>query len=560
MDKIKNFYKEKTQLCNVAILLVMTLIGWLFFKGHYSNIMTDFGREMLFPQLMNNGNVLYKDILCIYFPLGYQFVALMYTLFGTSIFTLELCGLLAITLFVLSLYSIAANFLDNKVSLLLCLTVLIASGFNGTLFNMILPYSVGFTLGISLALLSVSLVINYFKSEKVYLLYGAFLSCGAAFAAKGELGLLLIAILYVSLYAKPCSIRQNIVNIFCFLLIPVLSLGFLIVQGLTVSDIFNAAEFMRIFFSTKSMLFHIAKTGGIFTLSNMPIYLSAIFNIAIFLFASYFLFSKTTDRKTQIVAIVISACLLNVTTCWRHTMFLPILLLIGGIYYRKQLSKEIIFLIISAIILNLRMFWGLILSTYGFYTAPIAILTLIVLLQSVITENKLFPKKNTFKKFVIYLLSAYCLFFAVFDITERMKNDTEIRTEKGVLYIPKSQANPINTAIKYIQSYTSVGQKILVLPEGTAINFLTDRNPDGKMPMADRLYYEAIGEEVVMKNVAEADYEMIFIAEGFGLTHFGAKYLYDDKNPVLKYIQSKYNLDWVVKDGDNIINCYVKPY
>ncbi len=152
------------------------------------------------------------------------------------------------------------------------------------------------------------------------------------------------------------------------------------------------------------------------------------------------------------------------------------------------------------------------------------------------------------------------MFFAVFDITERMKNDTEIRTEKGVLYLPKSQANPINTAIKYIQSYTFVGQKILVLPEGTAINFLTDRNPDGKMPMADRLYYEAIGEEVVMKNVAEADYEMIFIAEGFGLTHFGAKYLYDDKNPVLKYIQSKYNLDWVVKDGDNIINCYVKPY
>ena len=100
MDKIRNFYKEKTQLCNVAILLVMTLIGWLFFKGHYSNIMTDFGREMLFPQLMNSGNVLYKDILCIYFPLGYQFVALMYTLFGTSIFTLEICGLLAITLFV----------------------------------------------------------------------------------------------------------------------------------------------------------------------------------------------------------------------------------------------------------------------------------------------------------------------------------------------------------------------------------------------------------------------------------------------------------------------------
>ena len=271
------------------------------------------------------------------------------------------------------------------------------------------------------------------------------------------------------------------------MLIPVLSLGYLIVQGLNVSDIFNAAEFMRIFFSTKSMLFHIAKTGGIFSLSNIPIYLSAIFNIAIFLFASYFLFSKTTDKKIQIVAIAISACLLNITTCWRHTMFLPILLLIVGICYRKQLSKEIIFLTVSAIILNLRMFWGLILSTYGFYTAPIAILTLIVLSQSVLTENKIFPTKESFKKFVIYLLSAYCLFFAVFDITERMKNNTEIRTEKGVLYLPKTQANPINTAIKYIQSYTSVVQKILVLPEGTVINFLTDRNPDGKLPMADRL-------------------------------------------------------------------------
>lgn len=560
MDKIKDFYCKKADLCNVAILLILVIFGWLFFKGHYSNILTDFGREMLYPQAMNNGNVLYKDILCIYFPLGYQFVAVMYKLFGTSIQTLEFCGLIVITLFVLTSYSIAGSFLNNTISLLLCTTILIASAFNGTLFNMILPYSVGFTLGITFSVIAIALTIKYFKNENIYLLYTAFVMCGAAFASKGELGLLILPLLYVSCFAKPCLIKQNIINIVCFLLFPVFSLASLMLQGLSIYEILNAAGFMRIFFSTKSMIFHIAKTGGLFSFSNIPVYINAIFNLAIFMFASYFLFSKTVDKKTQIVAIIFSAFLLNITTCWRHTMFLPILLLLCIIFFRKKLSKEIIFLTISAVILNLRMFWGLILSTYGFYTAPIAILTIIVLLKEFLPENKIFPTKDMFKKFVVYLLFAYCLFFAVFDVTERMKNNTKVSTEKGTLYLPKSQAEMLNVAIKYIQDYTTVEQKVLILPEGMAINFLANRELDYKLPMADRLYYEAVGKDEIISGLEKTDYEIIILAKGFGLTNFGSEYLYNDNNPVLKYIQAKYKLDWVAKVGENSLTCYAKSY
>ena len=61
MEKIKTFYKDKTNLCNCLLLAIISIVGWLFFKGHYANIMTDVGREMLFSEAVLKGNVLYKE-------------------------------------------------------------------------------------------------------------------------------------------------------------------------------------------------------------------------------------------------------------------------------------------------------------------------------------------------------------------------------------------------------------------------------------------------------------------------------------------------------------------
>lgn len=563
MEKIINFYKEKTTLCNVILLSIIAVICWITFKGHYSNILTDFGRELLFPEAVAKGNVLYKDILCIYFPLAYQLNALAYLIFGATVQTLEFCGLINITLFVLSFYLLSEEFLDKKLCFVLSTTVLVASGFNGTLFNMILPYSTGLTYGMTASIIAILFAIKYIKTGKQSFITLAYLFCGAAFTFKGEFGLLLPVLIYLSIFAKPCNIKQNFINIFSFGIIPAFSLGTLLLQGLTINEIFAAADFMKRFFSTESMIYHIKQTGGLFSPEKISLYLQCIFNLIIFFGISFFLFSKTKGKKLIWASILICAILLNLTKVWIHTCLIPITLFVLLIVKFKSLRKNIpvFILTLSAIALVSRMFWSLILSIYGFYTAPIAVLTLIVLIVEYMPENAKIGIEDL-KKFFIFALSSYLIYFLAFDIYQRQTNNTKISTEKGTVYMPQKEAETFNNVIKYILSNTSKEQKILILQEGMTINFLTDRKVDMNMPMIDRLYFEAMDESEIVANLEKSDYDVIFIAEGFGLTRFGKPYLYGSDNAILRYVFENYDLKWqndFVKKGiANHMYCLIK--
>lgn len=545
MEKIKNFYKEKTTLCNCILLAIIAIAGWLIFKGHYANLLTDVGREMLFPEAVLKGNVLYKDILCIYFPLAYQLNALAYLVFGATVQTLEFCGLINITLFVLSIYLLSQEFLDKKLSFVLSVTTLVASAFNGTLFNMILPYSAGFTYGVTASVLAIYFSIKYIKTEKVKFVSLAYLFAGLGFTFKGEFGLILPILIYLSFWAKPCNIKGNCINALSFAIVPAISLGILLAQGLTISEIIAAADFMKIFFSTDSMLYHLGKTGGIFTPEKITVYGQTIISLLVFYGISIVLFNRTKNRKLLWASAIICAILLNITKVWLHTVLMPITLFVLLIWKFKSIKTNLplMILTLSAIALTVRMFWSLILSTYGLYTAPIAVITLLVLLVEFLPQQTKISGEDI-KKFSIFALSCYLIYFLAFDIYQRQTNNTEISTEKGTVYLPPREAECFNNAIKYLQSSTTENQKVLILQEGMALNFLADRKVDLNMPMVDRLYYEAIGEDKIVENLKNSNYDVIFLFEGFGLTRFGKPYLYGSDNAILRYVFENYDLEW----------------
>lgn len=545
MEKIKNFYKNKTTLSNCILLAIITFAGWLIFKGHYANILTDFGRELLFPEAVMKGNVLYKDILCIYFPLAYQLNALAYMLFGACVQTLEICGLFNITLLVLSLYLLSEEFLDRKISFALSVTTLVASAFNGTLFNMILPYSTGFTYGVTASVLTILFAVKYIKTEKFYFLVLSYLLLGVAFTFKGEFGLILPVLIYLSFWAKPCKIKENFINALAFAIVPFISLGTLMLQGLSLGEIITAAEFMKTFFSTDSMIYHLGKTGGIFTFEKISLYWQTIVSLLIFYGVAIVLFVRTKNRHLLWASAIICAILLNVTKVWLHAVFVPITLLVLLIWKFKSLRQNLPLLVLtlSSIALTARMFWSLILSTYGLYTAPIALLTLIVLFVNYLPEHTKIGVGDV-KKFIVFALCCYSIYFLAFDIYQRQMNDTKISTEKGTIYLPAKEAETLNNAVDYVLKNTTKEQKVLFLQEGTFLNFLTNRPLDLKMHMVDRLYFEAIGEKKIVENLKNADYEVIFLAEGYGLTRFGKPYLYGSDNAILRYIFENYDLEW----------------
>jgi hypothetical protein len=563
---IKSFYEKYENSIYLLMLVLITTICSFFFKGHYSNILTDFGREMYFPEVMQQGNVLYRDILCIYFPFAFQLNSFAYKIFGVSLSTIEACGILNLTIYTIAIYLLSKEFFDNKLSFLFALTINMASGYNGTLFNFILPYSYSLTYGISAIILSVFFLIKYIKTDYLrYLMLSSFLT-GFAFACKGEFLAQLVVIFLVMFFYKKNN-NSNYIKIFLsFLIIPVFSLIVLFRQGMSILDFFNAISFMKTFFSTPSMLYHIGRTGGIFSISDFSLYIQGFIYFGIFIsiiFCLFYLIQKKGNNNLFLLSIVIliGAYSLNNTKLWLHTILLPIVIFLMTILFFKRLKNNLPLLIISlsSIAITLRMFWSLIISTYGIFTLALPVLTLLVFLREVV-ENRSKKNKNFLYKFYIIFLSCYLVFYGFYNIVQRNTNDTKIKTNKGEVYLPEKEATALNKAID--ECNKSEIKKVLFLPEGTFINFMTNREVDLKMFMVDRLYYEAIGNSQIVNNLQKNKYDMIFIAEGFGLTNFGKPYLYGTKNEILDYIFENYNLKWVEsfdkKQKKNYLYCLIR--
>lgn len=564
MNKLSETYNKNIDFYNIVFILLIILIGFIFCKGHYSNLLTDFGREMIFPEAIANGKVLYKDILCIYFPLAYQINALGFKIFGQSLNVLEIFGLINSIIFSTTIYLICKEFLSRNFSLLYSITTAIAASFNGSLFNFILPYSSSMTYGITAYTVSTLFVLKYVKEKNIINLRFAFLAAGFAFACKSEYLILFIILLLTSIIIKPCRIKENFLNICLFCIIPIISWGTLFVQGLSMSEFITAMLFMKKFFTTDSMIYHISRTGSIFRIENLALYTRCIIGLLIFWGTSLLLFKTALKNKfLYLICIILSAFIVNKTNISLHTVVLPLFVSIYLLFNLKKIysDKVIFLLVLSALALNLRTYWSLILTLYGMYTAPLLILAAIVLIFNYAKES---IKKEDLKNFVIFITTIYLVFFTWFTVYQRNHNNTLLQGEQGSVYLPDKQAKMLSYVISYIQTYTKPSDKILILPEGTAINFLVKRPVNLKMHMADRLYYDAIGGEKVLENIKNSDYEVIIVLKGYGLTNFGKPYLYTKDNDVIKYLEEKYKLDWETKftekNIENTLKCYVKPY
>lgn len=569
MEKIKEFYNEKTDIINILIITIFIALGALIFHGHYNGFFTDKGRELLFPTAMLDGKVLYKDILCIYFPLAFQVNAVLFKFFGINIQTLEFFNAINAILTCSFLYLISKEFLSKSFSLLFSLLTALAATFNGALFNLLMPYSCSFTYGATAYLAALYLLIKYIKNENTKYLPFCYLIAGLALAFKSEFGILLTVLLLTTFLIKPCSLKQNIINIVSYSIFPLISFGILFMQGVTIGDLVASFEFMRKFFTTDSMIYHISRTGAIFRIEDLSMYAQYIPKTIGLYLVSYLLFKVSRKSFFVIIAAAISAYIANFTNVGMNTIILPLTVLAILLYKAKDIysDKPFFVLIVASLALNIRMFWVLILSTYGFFTAGILILSFIVMLFRYLPEFK-FLSKEDLKQFTVYMAAVYFLFFLAFNIWQYQRNDMLLQTSRGDLYLPKKKVDAISYALSYVEQFSTPEQKILVLPEGMTVNFLTKRSLDFKLPMADRLYYDAVGAEKVLESLKKTDYEMIFVIQGFGLTNFGNKpYLYEDGNPVYEYIKENYKLDWETQYYDkpdrsdkNIMKCFVKPY
>jgi hypothetical protein len=110
----------------------------------------------------------------------------------------------------------------------------------------------------------------------------------------------------------------------------------------------------------------------------------------------------------------------------------------------------------------------------------------------------------------------------------RDRNTSPIRTERGTIISIPDLGRAINDAIAFVNRETSPGEPIAVMPEGTSINFFTDRPNPLREEITTPGYLNHESEERAIRQLEESNTRFVFVANRatseFGAEAFGKDY------------------------------------
>ena len=568
---MKNFIKNPSIIYPIIIIISLLIFVLLFGNVHCS-ILSDRGRELIIPQEILNGQIPYKDITLIYFPLAYYINAFFYKIFGISIYTFFITQTVICTSYMLLFYALSKEFINKTTSLLLTLFIISSCIFaRNDLFSLFFPYSFARAYGCMISLLVIFCLIKLFKTDNIKFLYIAAFFTGFALCCKLEFVVTLILFLFGLFLYKKLSIIQYFKLFLVSIIMPVLLCFLLFYQGVSFTDIVNAIKF-GINFSKTPVMTEFLSMAGVYPydfvkkLETMMTSISTLVMILLFTFIAFKLEHKYSKKHFlyffAIIIIYFYFNTYNICLCW---LFLPyIISIVFLINFKDNLKndKVLFLLLLSSILLGQREFFSLRLDCYGTFSFPIYILSLLVIIKKYLPPEGFNINVRRFTNFVLIVL--FCMHFHNLYL---LKEDQvyPLSTVKGTLYTKYSYGVLLNNTINYINRHIDKDATILILPEGNLINFLTDRKVDMHCFMMDRLYHDAYGEEKAKEVIEKTNSDYIILLKGFDLNNFNLPYIYGPKNSLSGlyiaqnyYIVKKYKMDYssviILKKIEKITN------
>ena len=110
----------------------------------------------------------------------------------------------------------------------------------------------------------------------------------------------------------------------------------------------------------------------------------------------------------------------------------------------------------------------------------------------------------------------------------RDRNTSPIRTERGTIIAIPDLGKAINEAIEFIDRETRPGEPVAVMPEGTALNFFTDRPNPLREEITTPGYLNEEGEERAIRQLQQSNTRFVLVANRatseFGAEAFGKDY------------------------------------
>ena len=510
---MRDFIKENSL---TIILSLLSIIGLLLFCGHYSGILIDFGREVYYPEQILQGKVLYKDLFNIYGPLSYQINAILYFIFGAKLSTLYGMGCICSVLTVIGTYLIANKFFSNFLSFCIGIFTITVGICTTSLFNLHFPYSWAVVYGLICFLYSLYFLLKYNNDKKDLNLIISSLLCGTAISCKYDFIVYAFVVLFFIIKSK------NIKALLSFLAVPIVSFGILFIQGLRINDLINSLIITKTMAKSKTLTYFYQNSGIYFhpkaLLSDVLIFITTIIPFGGMLLGVH-------KKKLWITVL---SCIAFVYLIQPKTLFgfLPIAILICGIISFKKIDSNLKILTISTLAVCTKVFWVLLIGSYGNYYVSIAIIALLGILFTYIP-------KNLEKPTGIYILLISILLLLP-SLQELDKLNFSIKTEKGTIYTNSNLSLSSNMMVNYIKDFVKPTDKMVIFPEGMTINFLTNRKSDDFYNSLLPLYVEAFGENelinhykenspeyIVLTNLNMKDYYFNYICNDYALEFCG---------------------------------------
>jgi hypothetical protein len=498
---MREIFKENKQL---IILWVLCICGLCTFLGHYSQILVDFGREVYYPERILQGDILYKDLFDIYGALAYQINAVLYWIFGTKLSTLYGAGAVCSLLIVSGIYMIAQKFLSKNLSFAIGIFTIAIGVTTTSIFNFHFPYSWAVLYGLIAFLYSL-----YFLLDKKNLCFSAFLA-GVCIACKYDFLLYGLVVLFFIAKAK------NWKALLCFALAPILSFGILFIQGLNFSDLINSFVIVKNMAKSKTLTYFYQNSGIYFHPKALLTDLILFLKCGIPLFG-ILLGEFKKKRIITIISFILAIIFFNEKIMFG---FLPIFTFILACFSYKKFSQNLLILTISALCVSAKVFWILLLGSYGSYYISILLIAVLALIFQYIPKN------------LEKTVSLYILVISLFILFAHSKSlsSNYIQTDKGKVFTTNELAIQNKSLIDFIKTNTKPSDKIVIFPEGMTINFLTNRQSDGYYNSMLPLYVETFGEDkiiehfnqnkpdyFVLMNLSMKDYYFEYICKDYAL-------------------------------------------
>lgn len=541
--------KINIELKYLILLWVLSILAIIVTYAHHGNLIIDNGREAYYPTQVLLGKVLYKDIFDIYGPFAYMFNALLFKFFGINLNVLYSSGVVCCLAIISLTYLISRRFLSEFISFSIGVYTIVIGILQLSLFNFIFPYSYAMLYGIMAFLASIWSLLKYHQNkDKILYLYSGCFFAGLCISNKYEFLPYLIVILYAIIKIKPLKLKEYYYSVFYLLFMPIFCFGILFLQGLTINDLLQIISYIKKMAGSQTLTYFYLHNGVYFHHKTIPLLLVNFIKTILPLSLLVYSFKRPKKWQFGILFIFSIICTLKITVL-NSFVFLPVLIfLLALLNYKKIVANvPLTILTLSALIISLKSFWGLVSLSYGVFFASFLLITVLALCFHIFKDKNINPLAIG-----IYILIISVILVGYYLPDIKIKG-YPLKTERGVFYVQNGSYNSSMQLLKYLQINTKKTDKVVILPEGALINFLADRPTDNYYTSLIPLYVEVFGDKNLIEHFKKTKPEYI-VFNNWDTHDYYFKYICKDYAvPFCNYVAQNYRLETFISDQLNYL-------